>query len=175
MEAREPRRPHRASPPPGPLHRHGKPTPKSTPWTKILLIGCGVSIFFFASCGFLVYYFAVKTLSSVRERGIVVYAEKLAAVRETEAIPGDQLAQLDALMELARREEASYFGFSLALGTALGAIEDDEISEEESEDLVAVRDFLEPSGADVGLIEMGNFLEERPRLRDAFLGFGRRF
>ena len=66
-------------------------------------------------------------LLTAREELIVVFDARLTAIEETDKISSDSRTLLADLLDLVRREEASFIGVSLAIGAAMDAIEDEEI------------------------------------------------
>lgn len=131
------------------------------------LVGCGIGCLVLIVLGILAgiggYYAISQGMGEAAKALADQIDTRYQEAKEAGAIPEEHQALTDKLVQHAKSEDATMWGVILVASPMLEALEDNELTEEEVEDLQTVSDFLDEHPS-VGLGDFTQFAEQHPEM-----------
>lgn len=128
-------------------------------WKWILGVGGGIALVLA-----LTVYGSVTYLFAKGKPQVAAALDSIISADMAKLGPNDA-ALLREISDLAKTRQASFAATTLLANAASGALVDHQVTPEEYQTLVMVRDYVKSENGDVGFRELGRFAGEHPEVR----------
>ena len=135
---------------------------------KIFTIGC-LSILIIGAIitgiiGFKVWTAVSKGLSMGRMRDTSVLEEKVSQIETSGNISEKQMTIIKELVKIAKHEQTSLWGVWLSICIGRNTIKDEQITEDELQNIILVRDLLRENVGELNVFSLVRFVNKYPKI-----------
>jgi hypothetical protein len=139
-------------------------TKKRFGWKKIVGIILLVMVLIGAGLSYFIYNRMQKAKSEMAKQ-FITFVDKTEKDRK---IPQEQMAPILELKEIVKNPDVTLWSVLMSMGIVHHCLEDGKISEQESKDILLVRDELKKNNGKEGFKDMAKFMQDNPSIKSLF-------
>lgn len=143
-------------------------------WLMGCGIGCAILVLGVAVAVAGIGWFGYRLVGTAKGEVVKEFRANYDKLIEDGKVPEEYRPMLDHIVEIAEREDSSFWAATIGMTAVMSSLEDGVVSEKEAHLLTELRDFLS-NNPGVGFIGLGKFLSAHPELQEDFDAAQERF